>query len=498
MTFSFNLIDQPWIPCVKHDGTLEEVSLRDLLVNAHNLLAISCETSLMTASVMPVALAVLHCVFGPANRNAWKMLWQGGFFPPEQLDAYFTKWYERFDLFHPERPFYQVPDERVQPKSIIHLIHSIGNTGTLFTHANDDDGLSLSAAEAARHLITAQTFRTAGLSGLEEKFTDSPLTRGVLFWGNDETVFKTLLLNLLPYPSSLVPIPYTSMDMPAWEQIDPYQPREHPKGYLDYLTWPSNRIRLIPAVRNGQIMVETMTIAPGLTLSADVSSPHKRYVRNSDSEDWRFLRFDTDKALWRDYHSLLALDDANVKPPAVVDWLARLVEYGFIEEQYPLQLTATGMLADQAKPVFYRQERIPLPSGLLRDSISLLQISQAITDAEAIAQALRYATNTLAKYVLMRGGESVPDKTDRQNLIRQWGTVSHYWAHLELPFWNFVSAFSYDHTDALAAWREILIQNAKDSLAEAERSGGSNAAALQGQVMAERELHARIKKLFTQ
>ncbi|MFW5709700.1 MAG: type I-E CRISPR-associated protein Cse1/CasA, partial [Chloroflexota bacterium] len=121
MRYTFNLIDVPWILCVTGTGEQIEVGLRDLLLNAHNLKAISCETPLMTAAIMPMTLALLHRVFGPHDETAWKELWSAGRFPAEPLEAYFAQWYDRFDLFHPERPFYQVWDDRVQPKSVIHL-----------------------------------------------------------------------------------------------------------------------------------------------------------------------------------------------------------------------------------------------------------------------------------------------------------------------------------------------------------------------------------------
>lgn len=496
MTFSFNLIDQPWIPVVRSNGSPDEAGLRDLLREAPNLRAIACETPLMNAAILPVVLALLHRVFGPKDRAAWKTLWNTGAFPQEALDAYFANWYERFDLFHPERPFYQARDERVKPKSVIHLVHSIGNTGTLFTHANDDEGLTLTAAEAARHLIAAQAFRTAGLSGLKEKFTDSPLTRGVLFWAYGDTLFETLMLNLLPYPGSLNPIPHTDEDRPSWEAENAFHQRKHPKGYLDYLTWPSNRILLLPVETEGEVLVEMMTVAPGLSLSADVISPQKRYSRKSQKDDWQFLYFNSTKSLWRDYYSLLALDDGNVRPPTVVEWLSSLVLSGAIDEKRSLQVTASGMLADQAKPIFYRQEQMPLPPVVLRDADAAYRVSQAIQQAEEAAKILREALNVLAEYVLMRGGERQPDKGDRRNLVDQWGSVSLYWERLEPAFWEFLQALSQGNEDAPDWWRDVLQQVTREALADAAHSSGTSAPALKGQVLAERRLRSKFKKLL--
>ena len=70
MTFSFNLIEHPWIPVVYLDGTADEVGLRKLLQEAQHLRASACETPLMNAAVMPVILAILHRVFGPGRLHS--------------------------------------------------------------------------------------------------------------------------------------------------------------------------------------------------------------------------------------------------------------------------------------------------------------------------------------------------------------------------------------------------------------------------------------------
>ena len=60
------------------------------------------------------------------------------------------------------------------------------------------------------------------------------------------------------------------------------------------------------------------------------------------------------------------------------------------------RLMATGMLADQAKPVFYRQEILPLRLELLRneDHARTQPPPRARTQAEEVANKLRNALNT--------------------------------------------------------------------------------------------------------
>ena len=46
MTYSFNLIDQPWIPCAHPNGLMEEFSLRETLARAHDLRGVQGDSPL--------------------------------------------------------------------------------------------------------------------------------------------------------------------------------------------------------------------------------------------------------------------------------------------------------------------------------------------------------------------------------------------------------------------------------------------------------------------
>lgn len=494
MMASFNLIDQAWIPCITLDGTLVELGLRDLLHEAPRLRRLHCEVPVMNSGIMPILQAILHRVVGPTGMKTWQALWNRKAFPTDALDAYFEHWYDRFDLFHPARPFYQQSDERAKPRSVIHLIQSIGNTGTLFTHEDETVGMRMTPATAARHLVTAQLFRTAGLSGMDEKFTDGTFTRGVLFWAQGQTLYETLMLNLFAYPQDNV-LRWTDADAPAWEMNDPYQARTVPNGYLDYLTWQSKRILLLPEGDENAVTVSSMTVAPGLAIAQDVISPQKRYIKRQKEAEttWSFLYFNEQKALWRDYHSLLPYgSDDEVRPPYVVQWLSHVG----LQDGYPLRLLAAGMLADQAKPIFYRHEELPLPLGFLRDGAYRSMVSTAIAAADTTAEKLRGGVNILADNVLMRGGSGKPDSADRAALTTQWDTAGLYWAALEPHFWTFVSEVAAGSTTAEQQWIETLEQTAKDALAHAEQMAGSAPWALKGGVLARRYLNKELRRLF--
>lgn len=289
--------------------------------------------------------------------------------------------------------------------------------------------------------------------------TNSPFARGVIFWGRGSTLFETLLLNLFQYPDDGI-MPNTERDMPCWEMGDPFALRHEPNGYLDYLTWQSNRIRLIPEAESKQAVVREMTMIPGLRLGPDVKSPQKRYVQKKKKgeyiDEYSFLYFNANKAIWRDYDSLLKRNSQAVKPPAALEWLADLIRYGHLEENYPIRLMAAGMLADQAKPIFYRRETMPLPLKLLRSAKYVEDIEGILGQAEDIDGKLRNALNTLAEHVLQWGAEGRPDSNDRKNLVKQWNAQERFWIELEPRFWEFIQTLVKDSGQALEQWQDDL------------------------------------------
>jgi len=503
MSVTFNLVDEPWIPVVATDGDYLELSLRDMLACASDLSEIACETPIQSTAILPVALGVLHSVFGPRDFDAWQTLWRAGAFDMARIDDYLDRWRERFDLFHTERPFMQMPDARVEPKSLIHLIHPMGNTGTLFSHVSDSSGVELSPAEAAHYLLAARCFRLAGLGPYVEKrrlnFNDSAFAKGVIFWARGDTLFETLLLNLVQYPDEQT-MPHTSRDAPAWELADPFEPRESPYGYLDYLTWSNNRVQLIPTETTDGVVVRDAVVVPAIKLGSHVRSPQRRYVQKEKKGEisFSFLYFNADKALWRDYDSLLKREAGKVFPPAVVEWIAELKQYEILDSNRPIRLMATGMLAEQAKPVFYRQEIMPLPLELLRNESRVAVIRLALEQAEAVAIKLRNALNILAQHVLQRGAAGKPDNNIRNDLIKQWAARERYWTALEPQFWRFIDSLVVDSDAAMHDWIADLRDQAFGALRHAENLAGDSPWALKGEVNAKRYLQYQLNDLLNQ
>ena len=96
MSRSFNLISDPWIPCIDLEGRERELNLGQTLARAHRLREILDNSPLVTVSLHRFLLAILHRYYGPKNEETWIALWQQGRFDGAPLESYWERWRSRF------------------------------------------------------------------------------------------------------------------------------------------------------------------------------------------------------------------------------------------------------------------------------------------------------------------------------------------------------------------------------------------------------------------
>ena len=516
MTYSFNLIDEAWIPCLRPDSIPVVLGLRDTLLQAHHLREIRGNTPLETAALHRLLLAILHRVFGPSGQTEWKKLWHQPQLDANKLNAYLLdpRIADRFNLFGDKRRFYQACDPRAGVKSVISLIiHTAsGNNATLFDHSTESTGLALAPAQAARALIVSQMFGIGGLSGLPEKFTDAPCAKGTLFLASGANLLETLMLNLVRYDED-VPLPTPDGDdLPAWEMDDPFSPaRTQPKGYLDYLTWHNRRVWLFPEETSGGVVVRKMSWAPGLILEADGIDPMKHYSADKQGA-MQPLCFMTERSLWRDSSVLFELG-STTKPPHVVRWLAGLAQppHSVLDTSRQYQLMALGLSKSKASLEFLRAEYLPLPPSLLTEPDRVSDLSHALQGAEHAAEAVRRSTFLLAWLLLYpgasagafdsdekvdqrisKGKNSKGDDRDAQHsfkLADSWGVERYFWSDLEPYFHCLLRDLPGGPEAAVQTWRQEVRRAATSAFNRAESYAGGDLRAQRAAAMAQQMFH---------
>jgi len=486
MDRSFHLTTQAFVPCVLEDGSVQDLSLTDVLVRAHKIREVRDGSPLVTVALHRLLLAVLHRVFGPADLEAWMRLWKAPQFDEARVRTYLEEHHDEFDLCHPDRPFYQTAGdeelEAMKPVSIWRLDLVQGNNATLFDHRTEHESPAVGAAHAARLLVAYQAFALGGGVSKPFNFMHGPLARdgGFLTVLQGDNLHQTLCLNLLRL-NERSPHPWHSgpADRPAWERREERPIRKRgttPDGHLDYLTWQSRRIRLLPDDGDA-LTFSRVKMLQGLALPSGPSTPEPMclYTRASDSDDWRARPFEPDRSLWRDSHTLLATADAGhrkFRPPLAILQLADLKDRMLLEETRTFRCAALGLCASQAKVKAWRHETLPLPLAYVGNQRLVDVLGDAVKAAEDAADALRQAARKLA--LVAHGLDKKPQLGPAEHsLLRKsvGQSLRRYWPRLESKFRGLMADLPArqpaDPDEPINDWREFVVQAATDTFNEA-------------------------------
>ncbi|WP_328869596.1 type I-E CRISPR-associated protein Cse1/CasA [Streptomyces sp. NBC_00287] len=265
---SFDLVSQPWLPVLHNDGTVEEVSLLKLFATAGDCRRLVGDLPTQEAALLRVLLAILYdALEGPAEIEDWEKLWPAAD-PFAEVPAYLERHRERFALFHPARPFFQVADLRTGKDELAPLNRIVADVpaGSPFFSMRQPGVERLSYAEAARWLVHTHAYDT---SGIKSATVGDPRGRsgkvyplGVGSMGSLGGIFaeganlrETLLLNLIAFEDAYGSEDFgdgSRLDLPVWRQEHPLGagPRgeeaggPEPAGLRDLYTWQSRRLRL--------------------------------------------------------------------------------------------------------------------------------------------------------------------------------------------------------------------------------------------------------------
>ncbi|BAS27309.1 type I-E CRISPR-associated protein Cse1/CasA [Limnochorda pilosa] len=497
---TFNLIDEPWIPAVDQQGAAREVGLREALVDAHLLSSVRHASPLATVALHRLMLAVLHRIFGPRDPGEWVELWRQGQWDGAALQDYLDHWRDRFDLFDPVHPFYQVPqmpDAVTHPPEHLMLEAASGNNATLFDHHHERRRVPLRAADAACYLLAQQSYAIGFGKSSPFYFSDAPLVRGFTVLIHGETLFETLMLNLQNYTP-------TSRDLPAWEDDAPREPDRDgtlPRGYLDYLTWQSRRIHLI--ADGDPPYVIGCQIQQNLKLRGDESDPFKVY--RSDKERGMVpLSLVPGRAVWRNADALFHLPEAtrmgpqdqSTTPPRSFRWLSVVRQQArgsTVELRSVYRFGVYGMATQPGKAasvVLWAQEELPLPLDLLDDAQQVHDLADGLGLAERAGSIERRAVQHLASLLLtpesdLQDGRRADPKAIH-SLAEHMDPTPDYWAALGGTFGRFMVGLTVDRVPALQEWADAVRIASIDSFGRLVRSLGTSARELKAIVRAER------------
>ena len=353
---TFNLLNEPWIRVMTPDCAVREVSLTEALIQAHTFSDLAGELPTQDIAILRLLLAVLHSVFSEVDENGeshplekkgdayrrWGALWERGRFPEEPILAYLKQYEDRFDLFHPERPFYQVKEAtggtEFTAAKLNGAISESSNKIRLFSMRTGAQKGVLTDAEAARWLIYLNGYDDTSAKP-KQKGLPSPgagwLGKLGLIAAQGDNFFETLMLNwvLLDDEERL-----WQPARPVWA-LDKPRTRERceiviPDNQAELLTLQSRRLLLVRDERGvtgykllgGDFFSKANAFEEQMTLWMYVKG------KGSQSGFYQPKRHDPSKQIWREFASMVESGEQRRKP-GVVKWQEQLKQKGKLEKK---------------------------------------------------------------------------------------------------------------------------------------------------------------------
>lgn len=367
----FNLLHEPWIMVMRKDGETEGISMLELYGKASEYRSLAGELPTQDVAILRLLLAVLHAVFGRYDINGtfsppespgaalerWKALWDKGSFPMEIIEKYLLRFKERFYLFHPDYPFYQVAGigkaTSYTAAKLNGELSESSNKIRLFAQRAGRQKLALQYSEAARWLIYVNAFDDTAAKPTQ-KGLPSPgagwLGKLGLITAVGENLFETLTLNLVLLKDGGDEL--WGAEAPVWEN-EKVKSEERteitmPDNPSGLLTLQSRRLCL---KRQGNEVVGYDLLGGDFFPKENALLEQMTLWRNAakkktDPPEYNPRRHDPSRQLWRDFSVLMGYGESN-RTPGIIRWLARLKSEQLIPRTHFCFMTAAVKYGDK-------------------------------------------------------------------------------------------------------------------------------------------------------
>ena len=477
----FNLLDEGWIRVLLPDCTVREVSLPDALIHAHEYVDLAGEMPTQDVAVLRLLLAVLHTVFscvdpegesdplestGEALRR-WKVLWEAGQFPEKPIREYLNEWRDRFWLFHPERPFWQVPEAIIGTEGTAAKLNGemmeSNNKLRLFPSRSGHEKSCVSYPEAARWLLHLNGFDD---TAAKPKGKDLP-SPGAGWLGKlgliicaGETLFETLMLNLVLFKSRENEI-YPAV--PCWES------EEIRKSERTEIAIPDNQAALF-TLQSRRLLLKRNndTVTGYCLLGGDFFAPDNMFEepmtvwravkeKGEPTGNHRPARHDPSIQMWREFPTLFVQQEGQNRP-GVVEWIELLRKRRCIDRTKMIRFRAIGTQYGD-KDFFMADifsDDLSFSADLLSEKGMIWQ--RRITAELALCEKAAFEIKRLAKCINQAAGNDKGGSPERAE--------EQFYDRLNLPFRLWLEQIDLDEQSDMdpicAQWRDTAFRIASE------------------------------------
>lgn len=500
----FNLLDEPWIRVMTEDCTVVERSLMQVLLNSHQYQRLAGELPTQDVALLRLLLAILQTVFyrvdpegedDPIEDRAaairrWQALWNAGRFPVQPIRTYLETWKDRFWLFHPEHPFYQVPAAAVGTKfkasKLNGELSESAHKMRLFPLRDGEEKETLSYAEAARWLVTLIGFDDSASTKKETGTGTGWLGDRVNVYAIGENLFETLILNLVFLKDGKY---VWAENIPAWEQptMTTAKKREIPL--------PDNQAELLTLQSRRLILSREENRVTGFSSTGGDFFGKEGRV-NAFSEQmtlWRACKtpknavpqfvpasVDPWRQMWRDFEVILGRrEDTHI--PGGVAWLTELRRKNVIPRKY-VHIASVGVTYDSKKGSIADiiSDHLDFQMSLL-DAAGELWIELVGGEIHLIDKVAR-ALGALAEGLYLAQGGQLDGAGKKARQSQRDEGMRLLYAAVDLPFREWLAHIGAQHGDdentraqEQQRWRSIVFRIADNLGREMVRDAGTAA-----------------------
>ena len=456
---TFNLLENPWIIVLTEKMKYEKVSLKDIFTNAHKYIRLAGDTPTQDAAILRLLLAIAGTVFYRYETDGtelllneenntevsdvlerWEEYWNEKQFHEGLIPNYLEKYSERFWLFHPETPFYQIAD--LQYGSDYRIDCILGNikesnnekTKHHFSLASGNNLKSIELDEAARWLIHLMAYAVNVKKNKKAPGTENPVGTGrmgrlgfVMIDGNN--LFETIMLNLCPLIDGT---DIWGIPKPEWEEpICALQAREIPipDNFPSAYTIQSRRCML---KRNDEGKVIGIKVLGGdyYTMENETSEQMTLWGCKIDEKTKKKTEYpkthDPEIHLWREFNSLIVDNtDDYEKPrnPGVIKWLARLIDEGIYNYSDNIAIHEIGICYGDSKKYTWGDcvdDSLSLSAGLIHELGKTWQIliKDEINKCSEVASLINEFSDRIC--ILFFGDDNVKKSAYKNKLTREY------------------------------------------------------------------------------
>ena len=497
----FNLLTEPWVRVRLPDNTVQEVSLTDALLHAQDYVDLAGEMPTQDAAMLRLLLAVLFTVFSRVNVEGepepfeeeddalarWGDLWQLGHFPEQPLRDYLEQWKDRFWLFHPTHPFWQVPTLSngiaFDGKKLNGERAESGNKTPLFQNVSKEACEALTYAQAARWLIYQNGYDERGG---RPKAGNKP-RHGVGWLGQigfvavkGKNLYETLLRNMA-FPTEQDAL--QEKQAPCWEQecAKAEQSVEivMPKNQAELLTLQSRRILLkrsetVPGVvgyevLGGDYWNSENAFGEQMTL-------WRRTSKENEKVTYEPQQHEMGKQLWRELPSML---EPEGRKPGVLIWNQTLQSLRILSGKEQIVISVVGIRYDDqgasVKDVYTDQLKMQLATLNDLGRKWTVRINREVQRCEDTAKNI----GTLCMELKLAGGldyNKVKGFKDKQKVTED-ARAQFYFA-VDQPFRQWLQAIDpeQDDPDEAALRWQVQARNIAEKLGKQMVMEAGNAA----------------------